>query len=194
MPYTLYNIIMNNISARFYMKKVKIASTLAATLIAASLLFGCGTSSTEIMGFKEISTDGLSYDLFVPDEWITDISTGVSAAYYSEFDYSNISVTAFELTDIISLEDYWATYEPDLKAVFADFEYTREAKETKLDGVRAMEYEYTGTIAGGSYKIWQIVAIKDARVHIFTYTAELTKFDSHVEDVIAMLDYFKFVD
>ncbi len=174
------------------MKKYKIASALASLLLAASLFTACGNDTAEIPGFKEISEDGLSYDLFVPDEWITDISTGVTAAYYSEFDYSNISVTAFELNDIPTIEDYWASYEPDLKAVFTDFEYVNEPDEITLDGARAIEYQYTGTMSGKQYKIMQIVSINDARVHIFTYTAEAGKFDEHFTDVKAMLDYFSF--
>ena len=172
------------------MKKIRIISALAALLMSASLITSCGEQTTEHMGFKEISEDGLSYNLLVPDEWVSDISTGVTAAYVSEFDYSNISVTAFELTDIPTLEDYWSTYEPELKSIFSEFEYTREGDETKLDGVRALEY--TGIMSGTKYKFMQIVAIKDARVHIFTYTAELDKYDSHMEDVLAMLDYFSF--
>lgn len=38
------------------------------------------------MGFKEISDESLTYHLYVPDEWTTDISTGVTSAYYNGAD------------------------------------------------------------------------------------------------------------
>ena len=178
------------------MKNIKkTAAFLAAVLMSASVFTSCGKEATTILGFKEISDDGVSYDLFVPDEWVSDISTGVSAAYYSAIDPSNISVMAFELdNEVRSLPEYWETYEPGLKAVFPDLTYVGEPEETKLDGVPAMQYIYTGTMANTNYKIMQIVSMHDARVHIFTYTAETVKYDEHIEDVLAILDYFTFTE
>ena len=80
------------------MKKYQKISAFAAVLIiVAGIITSCGASPVTITGFKKISDDGVSYDLFVPDEWIADISTGVTSAYYSSLDTSNISVMAFEL-------------------------------------------------------------------------------------------------
>lgn len=55
-----------------------------------------------------------------------------------------------------------------------------------------MQYIYTGTLSDLTYKIMQLVAIKDNTLYIFTYTATVDKYDTHIEDVIAMLDYFCF--
>ena len=172
----------------------RMTALLTALLLAMALLGSCGaTSSSDApMGFIEISDDGVTYDLFVPDEWTPDISTGMTSAYYDGRDPSNISMMAFELDrTFTSLEDYWASYEPDLKAMFPDLEYTDKSAVT-LDGVPAMQYIYTGTLSELSYKLMQIVAIKDNTLYIFTYTATTDKYDAHIEDVIAVLDYFKF--
>ncbi len=165
-------------------------------LISAALLFtACGNNeSTAPMGFMEISDDGVSYDLFVPDEWTADISAGMTAAYYSGIDPSNISMTAFELTDnkILSAKDFWATYEPELKAMFADLTYVGEPDDVTLDGVASTQYIYTGTVAGVQYKFMQIITVRNAQVYIFTYTARVENYDTHIEDVLAILGNFRF--
>ncbi len=174
------------------MKKI-IAITLAA-LIAALALVSCGKEETEApLGFIEISSDDVTYDLFVPDEWTPDLSTGVTSAYYSGQDPSNISLMAFELDGTVtSIEDYWKKYEPSLKAVLPDLAYEGEPELDKLDGVDAVQYTYTATMSGTAYKFIQIVAFKDNTAYIFTYTAAADKFDTHIEDVVEMLVNFKF--
>ncbi|MBQ8551621.1 MAG: hypothetical protein IJ428_02275 [Clostridia bacterium] len=172
----------------------KIIALICAALVSVSALAGCGnTDSDAPMGFKEISEEGVTYDLYVPDEWVTDISTGVTAAYYSGIDPTNISMMAFELDgSVSSIADYWTSYEPSLKAMFPDLAYVYEPEEFTLDGVTAVQYVYTGTFTDTPYKIMQVVAFKDATVYIFTYTAEADKYDTHFEDVLAILANFKF--
>lgn len=173
----------------------KITALLLSLVLAVMLLSSCGgKDSAAPMGFKEISDDALTYDLFIPDEWTADLSTGVTAAYYSGQDPSNISMIAFELDgSITGLEDYWAKYEPSLKAILPDLEYVDQSAVT-LDGADAMQYIYTGTMSDVSYKFMQLVAIRNNRVYIFTYTAYAAKYDEHIEDVLAILDYFCFTE
>ncbi|MBE6612768.1 MAG: DUF1795 domain-containing protein [Ruminococcaceae bacterium] len=174
----------------------KIVSFILALMLIALPLTSCGAANTgeAPMGFVEISDDGLSYNLYVPDEWTPDLSTGVTSAYFDGRDPSNISMMAFELDrTITSLEDYWTSYEPDLKAIFPDLAYVDTAEAT-LDGVPAMQYIYTASMSGLSYKIMQLTAIRNNTIYIFTYTATADKYDAHIEDVIAMLDYFCFTE
>ena len=59
----------------------------------------------------------------------------------------------------------------------------------------AVAYTYTGTLANEpdkAYKFMQVIAYRNAEVYIFTYTAEDGKFDSHLEDIWAILGYFDF--
>lgn len=173
----------------------KISALITVILVAATLFCGCvKEESSAPMGFKEISNDGVSYNLYVPDEWISDISTGVTAAYYSNVDPSNISMIAFDLTsnDATTVEGYWEKYEPSLKTLFTNFEYVGEPDKITLDGTDATVYTYTGTLTDVQYKIMQIVTIKNAQVYIFTYTATADKYDTHFEDVWAILGYFDF--
>ncbi len=144
------------------------------------------------MGFKEISDEALTYHLYVPDEWTPDISTGMTSAYFDGRDPSNISMTAFELDlSFTGLEEYWNSYEADLKSVFPNLEYV-DRSEATLDGEPALQVIYTASMSDLDYKIMQLVSVKDNTIYIFTYTATADKYDAHIEDVIAMLDYFKF--
>lgn len=172
----------------------KIISFLLAALVGASVLAGCGNTDSEApLGFKEISDEGVTYDLYIPDEWVADISTGMTSAYYSGQDPTNISMTAFELDGSVkSIADYWAVNEPDLLRMFPDLTYVYEPEEFVLDGVTAMQYVYTATLSETPYKFMQIIAFKDAKVYIFTYTAHADKYDTHFEDVVSILANFKF--
>ncbi len=167
-----------------------IASAVAAVTLASC---GSGQTNTAPMGFIEISDEALTYDLFVPDEWTPDLSTGVTAAYYNGRDPSNISMTAFELDrSITSLDDYWKLYEEDFVKHFPELEYIENGTDIKLDGSPAKQYIYTVNMGEDSYKLMQIVSIRNNQVYIFTYTALETAYDTHIEDVLAMLEYFCF--
>ncbi len=175
---------------------MKTAVRILALLIALSALFSavsCGEKESNApMGFKEISDEGVTYHFYVPDEWVTDVSTGMTSAYYSGRDPSNVSVTAFELDGTVtSVAQYWEMYEADFKSVFADMEYVDQSEVT-LDDVAAMQYIYTATVSDIEYKFMQIVALRQNQVYIFTYTAAAEQYDAHIEDVLAMLDYFTF--
>ena len=175
-----------------HMKKTVLSALLAAAVICISMLVSCGGNDSAPMGFKEISDESLTYHFYVPDEWTTDISTGVTSAYFSGVDPSSVSMTAFELDrSITSVDDYWSQYENDFKSIFADFEYV-DKSECTLDGSPAKQYIYTATLTGEQYKFMQVVTIKNNQVYIFTYTALAEMYDSHIEDVLAILDYFDF--
>ncbi len=166
-----------------------------ALLVALSVtLASCGSESDSApMGYREISDEGLNYHFYVPDEWTPDVSTGMTSAYYSGRDPSNVSVMAFELDDtsINSVDAYWKLNESDLKLIFPDLEYI-STDDVKLGGFDAKQYVYTAKMSDTEYKFMQVVTIKSNEVYILTYTATAENYDSHIEDVISMVDYFKF--
>ncbi len=75
----------------------RIVCLLLAALFACGLLAACGQDSYVPKGFQKISPERCGYHLYVPNGWIPDISTGVTTAYVSERDRSNISFMAFSV-------------------------------------------------------------------------------------------------
>lgn len=201
-------------------------SLILAAIMTALTVSSCAESDTDApLDYKEISSDDVEYDLYVPEEWHEDITTGMTAAYYSSQDPSNISMIAFELDGTVkSIEDYWNSYLPSLIAVFPDiaFENVPDGQETAidetaaesetaegdsaeteavrvgepeqltLDGVPALAYGYTASMSGIKYKFYQVISFRNATIYIFTYTAEVANYDSHIEDVVGILGNFRF--
>lgn len=80
----------------------KIVILLMSLLLCLTVFTACGDKDDFVpAGFKRISEDEATYRLFVPDSWVSDLSTGITTAYVSESDRSNISFMAFELDDSI---------------------------------------------------------------------------------------------
>ena len=94
-----------------------------------------------------------------------------------------------ELPAITTVEEYWAYYEGQFKATFSDLAYTVEGENVMLAGMKAKKYVYTATVTGETYQFMQVVALKAGTVYIFTYTSTKAVFDSHLEDVNAILGY-----
>ena len=185
----------------------KSLSLLLTAIITVSILSSCANKDTNVPeGFKEISDGAIGYDLYVPEDWISDISTGITSAYFSNTDPSNISMTSFELNnDVQSIEDYWKFYLPSLRALFPDLQFDNLPEDAdpdqvtvgipeqlKIDGVPALAYNYTGSMNGTAYKFYQVITFKNATVYIFTYTAETTNYDAHIKDVVDILANIKF--
>ena len=189
-----------------FMKKRVLPKIIAALAIAATTLVSCGSSEVVIhSGYKEISSEDVSYDLFVPETWIVDRQDSYTAAHRSGMDASNISVMAYELPsdkNFTAYEDYWKTYEPTLKAVFTDLEYISENEKRTVSNIEAAEYVYTATMNHGldsdgtesivPYKIQQILVKKEGTIYILTYTAQQAAYDDAFEEVNNIWDYFCF--
>lgn len=82
---------------------VKKICAFAAGLILAGALCSCKNPADSFApkGFMKISPENADYVLYVPDSWTADLSTGVTTAYVSAKDRSNISFMAFEADDAL---------------------------------------------------------------------------------------------
>lgn len=172
----------------------KIFTSLILALIVASLaltLVSCGGDNEAPAGMKTASGEAADYVLYVPDDWTVDLATKATGAYYSAKDPSNISVTAWELENSDStVEDWWAIERADIDLVFTNVEIVSESNTT-IDGIAAKKIEYTASLGENNYKIMQVAAVKKAVVYVFTYTSVVDSYDSHLDDVTAMLDYMQ---
>lgn len=202
------------------MKKISIL--VFSLLLCLSVLTACGGKDDFVpAGFQRISADEASYRLYVPDDWTAALSTGVTTAYVSDSDRSNVSFIVFELDDsiinvevggteaastdtavtvdpesgevpkITTVEEYWAYYESEFLKTFSDMTYSAKGENLLVSGEAAKKYVYTATVTGQSYEFMQVVTIKDGAVYILTYTATVDNFDKHLEDVNEIIGYLE---
>lgn len=177
---------------------MKLKNLLITILAVMLLLVGCSGSSEgdEIEapdGMKAFYNEHVDYTAFVPMDWNVDMSTGTMSAYYSQSDFSNVSITAQGLQSIMTLDDYWAQYEESFKSTFKKMKYEGEhPTTTTLSDLAANKYVYTAKLGGETYKYMQVVCIKDSTVYVITYTSTPDAYESHLDDVYKILDNFSF--
>ena len=225
----------------------KIIAIFLLIVCGVGLLSACGGRDAYVpSGFQRVSHDNADYYFYVPNGWIPDLATGVTAAYVSAKDRSSVSFMAFEVDDtliqatvgssqngesapdsqlapdsealtsdtdepmtdepatdgttaadtlpeglpeITTVEEYWAYYEGQFKATFSDLAYSVNGENMMLAGMKAKKYVYTATVTGQTYEFMQVVALKAGTVYIFTYTSTEDVFDSHLEEVNAIIGY-----
>ncbi|MBE6671248.1 MAG: DUF1795 domain-containing protein [Ruminococcaceae bacterium] len=145
-------------------------------------------------GMKSVqSSDNLDYNIYIPEEWTQDLSTGVISAYCKSSDLSNISMTQFNLEDADTLDKHVEDYVAELEANLDEFKLSEGyPQKTLLGGVAASKIEYTAKLAGNEYKYAQIICIRKGTIYFFTYTSNVNNFDSHAEDIKNILDNFSF--
>ena len=141
---------------------VKKISAFAAGLILAGALCGCGNPADNFAPkeFKKISPENAGYVLYVPDSWTADISTGVTTAYVSAKDRSNISFMAFEADD--------GLIHVDVNGKTTDGAVTTDKPETTVPETKAPAETGTGTGTGtastGSSNSGQVVTVNPSYV------------------------------
>ncbi len=187
-------------------KTVCIVMTLILCLTA---LVSCSPKDEYVpAGFKKISDKNADHVLYVPEGWVSDMSTGVTTAYVSENDFSNISFTSFDLDGALSktdetgdeevslLDRYWEYYSAEFEKTFSDMKYELEGEDLLVSKTESKKYVYTASVTGKTYKYMQVVTIKNDVVYIFTYTAleevdGVKVFDSHLSDVNKIVGYIE---
>lgn len=147
---------------------------IAAVLFAAAMLLplaACAPAENGVpAGMVRASAEFAQYDLFVPDSWNVSFSGGAVSAYRSESDPTSVYISSYALpyTDS-TVEDWWEGYVDEFSLVFSDFDVT-ETETTVLDGVAAVKYVYTGTLAENTYRYTQYAAAKGGAIYLLLFT------------------------
>lgn len=176
----------------------KMITAASALLLVFALTFSLGAcmkgKDGAPMGLQLASMEEAEYRFYVPDEWTVDLSTGIASAYVSEANRTNLSLTAYELTDDVkTIDDYWAKYEAGFAEIFSDYELLG-SENILLDSFGAKTYEYKASLGGIGYHFSQTICIHGETVYIITYTAGSDQlFDDHFEDYAVAIQFFKFV-
>lgn len=173
----------------------------AAAAVCLSGFTGCssGSDSWHPAGMKLASSEDADYKMWVPESWTVDMSTGITSAYAGSGDYSNVSVTAQNLSgeqNYLTPSEYWEIYKTDLEATFPDIAYDEDTEggiSLMLDENAAMKYSYTATVTGTEFHFISVVCIRSGTVYLITYTAQPAIYENHLEEVQNILDNFSFI-
>lgn len=173
----------------------------AAAAVCLSVFTGCssGSDSWHPAGMKLASSEDADYKMWVPESWTVDMSTGITSAYAGSGDYSNVSVTAQNLSgeqNYLTPSEYWEIYKTDLEATFPDIAYDEDTEggiSLMLDENAAMKYSYTATVTGTEFHFISVVCIRSGTVYLITYTAQPAIYENHLEEVQNILDNFSFI-
>ncbi len=177
--------------------------TVALVLLLVMLLSlaSCGGTPTgdegEIPEGMKVAAEGEGYTFFVPEDWTVETSTGITMAYVSTVDPSN--VTLLRVATDKTPAAYFAESEATLASVLEGYALLEARDNTTFGGQPASVRVYTGKVAGVEYKYMQFLVGKDGILTLFTYTARtevpsgnVSYYDRYTERVLAMADAFLF--
>ena len=170
----------------------KILSVILVLAICMTALVSCKKKDESIPdGMKIAENEYVTYTLYIPENWVSDISNGFTSAYAN--DKSNISVSVFTWgSKYKSLEEYCNNYFESLKSTYKEISEPEKYADNQFFGeMNAIKYVYTITLNGVVYKYMQTFSYNAAQLYIFTYTATEENYDKHTDEVKSIMENFK---
>ncbi len=193
------------------MKKRMILRTATMLLLIAMLLATISCSSQEDTlipeGMQSATTYGATYRLYVPTTWSLKILPGISGAYYSVSEQSAVSVAEYPIDEALAAE--LATIGEDTTRIDYYFEktlltqtklmatgevhlYEEDSIATLLGDANAKQYHSSATVAGIVTHFLHIIAEREQRFYVFSFTATENLYTHCMDDVQKMLEHFGF--
>ncbi len=179
----------------------RIISILLLLVMLVTSLTACGNSDSDVPAGMKLASDPEinHYNLYVPTAWTVDMSTGITSAYVSSVDKSNISVS-YGVPQEHTVKEFWENNKAHYESVFEEFTVLDEGTNSKLGEYDAARYNYTAKYEGKEYQFLQYITIRGAYVFIFTYTAEneeseilgYVPFEKNLEEVMTVVENFEF--
>lgn len=142
-------------------------------------------------GMEIASADQIEYRFYVPTVWVCNAESGMSEAYYPESGKSNVTVTSYLPSVSISVEDYFTQCENQYKTTLPSYERVSRTERTVAER-SAYSYTYRTTVDGVAFTVMQTLFAYNGSIYSITYTALSENFETHLQDVEAMLDAFTF--
>ncbi len=184
------------------MKKSIALALLIALLLSLTACGGGDPSAGAELPVPEgmkLAEEGDGYTFFVPEEWVVDTSTGITTAYVSAVDPSNITLVRVRTDE--DPESYFAASEAKLSSLFEEYAEVADASSnnTTFGGRPAIVRVYGGKLLGTPYTVKQYLCREGEYLYLFTYTAkneipsgDVTYFARHEETVDAAAAAFAF--
>lgn len=152
-------------------------------------------------GFLLAENEKTDYYFFYPSDWLLDRNdAGMTSAYVSENDFSNVSVTAFtasvEYPTLLDYAEkyYFAQFEDNFNNLKVEKNQDGSLKRSslKIDGCEALAVNYTASFSGENYafRVWFIS--RGGYIYTVLYTAKEALFEPHLEVATAIAENIKF--
>ena len=193
------------------MKKQLILRIFAAFLLIAALLATASCAATEETlipeGMQSATAYGATYRLYVPTTWSLKILPGISGAYYNVIDQSSVSVAEYPIDAALAAElaaldegtsragfyfEKTILTQIKLLAVGDVHLYDEDCIATTLGGANARQYHASATVASEVTHFLYVIAEKDNKFYVFSFSASEDLYDHCMSDVQKMLEHFTF--
>ena len=193
------------------MKKQLVLRIFAALLLVATLFatVACAAKEETLVpeGMQSATAYGATYRLYVPTTWSLKILPGISGAYYNVMQQSAVSVAEYSIDETLSAE--LAALDENTSRIGYYFEktllaqiklmttgevhlYDEDCIATTLGGANARQYHASSTVAGEVTHFLHIIAEKDNKFYVFSFTATEQLYTYCMDDVKKMLEHFGF--
>ena len=193
------------------MKKQLILRVLVAFLLIGSLfsVVSCTAKEETLIpeGMQSATAYGATYRLYVPTTWSLKILPGISGAYYNVTQQSAVSVAEYPIdaalaTELEALDEgtsrvgfyFEKTILTQIKLMATGdvHLYDEDCIATTLGGANARQYHASATVASVVTHFLHIVAEKDNKFYVFSFTATEDLYTHCMSDVEKMLENFGF--
>ncbi len=193
------------------MKKQLILRALSALLLIAAMLFAVSCTAKEDTlipeGMQSATAYGATYRLYVPTTWSLKILPGISGAYYNVAQQSAVSVTEYSIDETLTAElaaldenttriDYYfektLLAQTKLMATGDVHLYDEDCIATTLGGANARQYHASATVASVVTHFLHVIAEKNNKFYVFSFTATEDLYSRCMSDVQKMLEHFTF--
>ena len=175
-------------------------------IFAVAVLFSlasCGKEEEDAIpdGFLKAETAGADYEFFYPATWILDRNdAGMTGAYVSETDFSNVSITAFTAsgeyrTVAEYLESYYfSQFESNFNNLSVERNQDGTVKKTAItvDGRDALFVNYTADFGGETYRFRATLISENGYIYTLLYTAKDALFEHHLQEADAIVQNLRF--
>ncbi|MBQ9069778.1 MAG: hypothetical protein IJY23_00320 [Clostridia bacterium] len=130
------------------------------------------------------------FSLYLPAEFEVEYSSGMVSGKLP--DGSNVNMTRATSTGVV-VSDYWESRKEELSAIVTNLNVISENVPATLgDSSRAFAYEYTFVYNNTTYHVYQVLAVTTFNGFVFTYTAEDSNYNSHIETVKKIAEKVEF--
>lgn len=186
----------------------KISVIILAVLLLLPVLVSCAKTKLDTpAGMKLASVPAVDYYLYVPSEWEIVSQDGITAAYVSVLDSSNVSCARYSVTndavfdtagseekaEVVYAKNYWTGYLAQLKSALPGFTVIKEPEATVLDGHAAVKCSYSAVMSGKNYDFDIVICIKDKLyAYLLTFTAEETNYETDAPYFDKIVSEFRF--